>query len=452
MIEKIVFNTINKYKMIQQGDTVVVALSGGADSVALFHFLYTHKSDLGISLEAAHFEHGIRGEESLRDAEFVNDLCKQFDIKLHIGHGDISNKKRPSGIGEEAFARMLRYEFFEAVLNQSNKKVATAHSLSDNAETVLFRIARGSGPKGMSGIPPVRGSFIRPFIDITRKQIEGYCLQNNLKYVTDSTNLSEDYSRNIIRKHVLPNLEKARPGAQHSISRLAQDMLELDGWIHKLAEDLIKESGTSETGYDCSILSSAPKPLLLYAIAILAGASADRAALDRIISIIEGDVPATQISGETRVYVHRGRLWFVTEKQKPCTKSDKIWHMPLQHGLNKLPGGYMLEVLLASSRQEIENYIQEKNIDYYFVADYDKIDKCALLRNRLSGDKYSQPGRKCSKSVKKWMNEQGIPAHLRDELPMFTLDNTVLWIWNSDFAQSVKPDKDTTKYLVFVQL
>ena len=201
-----ILDTAKKYSMTETGDEVIAALSGGADSVCLLLALNELKETLGIKLSAIHVNHCLRGNESDRDEQFCRDLCGRLRIPLICGRFNVKEEAENRKISTELAARDIRYRFFQE--NSSGKKIATAHTANDNAETVIFNLARGTGTKGIAGIPPVRGNIIRPLINVTRSQIENYLKEKNQEYVTDSTNLTDDYTRNIIRHIVIPVIEQ----------------------------------------------------------------------------------------------------------------------------------------------------------------------------------------------------------------------------------------------------
>ena len=204
---------MRRYEMTQPGDRVVCAVSGGADSVALLFALYLLKEKLGITLEAAHFNHQLRGEESDRDEAFVRELCDRFDIPLHVGRGRVVAGKK----GLEAAARDARYAYFETLPG----KLATAHTADDNAETILMRLVRGTGLKGLGGISPVRGRIIRPMLLVTRQQVRAFLEEYCLSHVEDSSNGTDDFLRNRLRHHILPALREENPRLSENLSAMA---------------------------------------------------------------------------------------------------------------------------------------------------------------------------------------------------------------------------------------
>ena len=172
-------DTIRQYNMINKGDTVAVGLSGGADSMALFHLLYANKEELGINLVALHINHGLR-TESEEEEIFITDYCKKLGVECVVLKADMNSREKPQGFSTEMWARKLRYDFFEKEAKKRGARIATAHSLSDKCETVIFNLCRGTSLKGVCGIPAVRGNIIRPLINCTRSDIEKYCSANNI--------------------------------------------------------------------------------------------------------------------------------------------------------------------------------------------------------------------------------------------------------------------------------
>lgn len=199
--------------LMAPGDTVICAVSGGADSVAMLFALYLLREKLGITLEAAHFNHNLRGEESLRDETFVRELCARYEIPLHVASGEIHPGKK----GLEAAARDARYAFLESLPG----KIATAHTADDNAETILMHLVRGTGLKGLGGIAPQRGKLIRPMLGITRREVEDFLAEWHLPHVEDSTNETDAFLRNRLRHHVMPLLAAENPRIAENLSQMA---------------------------------------------------------------------------------------------------------------------------------------------------------------------------------------------------------------------------------------
>ena len=247
-------------RMIQPGDRVIVALSGGADSVALTFGLYLLKEELNITLEAAHFNHHLRGEESYRDEAFVRAFCQSYGIPLHVSGAKVLPGKK----GLEASAREARYAFLRSLPG----KVATAHTADDNAETVLLRLLRGTGLKGLGAIAPVNGNIIRPMLSITREEVEAFLEEYALSHVEDSSNGENAFLRNRVRHEIMPLLRQENPRIGENLSAMAQNLRQEEAFLqsllpetmppvsrlkelpgpirHRLLERFLKDSGVKE--------------------------------------------------------------------------------------------------------------------------------------------------------------------------------------------------------------
>ena len=226
-------------KLIENGDYVLVGVSGGADSVCLLHVLKALQNEIGFFLEVVHVEHGIRGIESENDAAFVVRLCEELEIPMQLFFVDAVTYAKEQKMGLEEAARILRYDAYAQAAEQtlsSRVKVALAHHADDNAETVLFQMVRGSGIDGMSGMRPMRElmpgvSVVRPLLTVTRAEIEEYLKEEGQEYCVDSTNADTSYSRNKIRCHIFPMLEEVNARAVTHINQSAMLLRELGDYL-----------------------------------------------------------------------------------------------------------------------------------------------------------------------------------------------------------------------------
>ena len=236
---------IRRYEMVSPGDTVICAVSGGADSMALLWGMFLLKEKLGFRLEAAHFNHQLRGAESDNDAEFVRKFCDFHDIPLHLGSGNVVSGAK----GLEAAAREARYAFLRSLKGT----IATAHTADDNAETVLLHLLRGSGLRGLGGITPKSDRLIRPMLDVTRAEVEEFLNENYIRHIEDSSNHGDAYLRNRLRHHVMPLLRRENPSIATGLSAAAQ-RIRADA---QLLDDLASALDPS----DVAALRDAPGPL-----------------------------------------------------------------------------------------------------------------------------------------------------------------------------------------------
>src|SRR3990170_668994 len=240
MLDK-VRNTIKRFGMLNSGDTVVIGVSGGVDSVVLLYMLVKLSEEYKLSVIAAHLNHGLRGKESDRDEAFVKKLAKKLGVKFTGKRTDI-NSLLKKGDSLQDIAREVRYAFFEEVANRyTADKIATGHNLDDQAETMVIRFLRGAGLNGLSGILPRRGKHIRPLLDVSREEIEEYADKNKLKFVRDSSNKSIKYLRNKIRLKLMPALEHYNPRLKNDMARLAHIISRDEEYLEDKAKDAYKE-------------------------------------------------------------------------------------------------------------------------------------------------------------------------------------------------------------------
>ncbi|MCL2036706.1 MAG: tRNA lysidine(34) synthetase TilS [Oscillospiraceae bacterium] len=255
LLEK-VKSAVSQYNMLEPNCSVSVALSGGADSVVLLHALLELRTEFGIEVSACHVNHNLRGEESNRDEDFARRLCGELRIPLKVRSVDVAASKKKHQSTEEA-AREARYAFFSELAGLSSPRftaIATAHTASDNAETVLLNLFRGTGLKGLCGIPPVREYLVRPLILCERSEVEEFCRQRGLTFVSDSTNSSEEFTRNKIRLSLLPLIKQINPSFEDSITRMCKILRE--------DSDFLEKSSEIGENYSVTYLKSLEKPLL----------------------------------------------------------------------------------------------------------------------------------------------------------------------------------------------
>lgn len=408
--------TIKKYNMLSPNDNVLVAVSGGADSMALLTFLYDNKNALNITVCAAHIEHGIRGEESLDDAKFVSDYCKKRNIKLYTKSINAPKEAQKAKMGVEEYSRKARYDFFDTI---DCDKIATAHNLTDNVETLIFRLARGTGIKGACAIPPVRDKIIRPFIEISSQEIRAYCKDNNIPYRVDSTNSDTAYSRNLIRNKVLPLLENINSEYQANISSFISDCAEDNLFIENEARRIYNELNHDNT-LDSKRLKAYNKATVKRVITMYFSdnnITLDRKHLDEVSAIAEKS-GKVQIKGDIFAVCAGGKL--------------RVANLS-ENGINK---DFLTEILNI-------NEFNKKNIDFY--CDCDKIIGRIVLRARKSGDFITPSGRNCKKSLKKLYNELAIPLEKRGSNLVVADDKGVIGIIGYCVDERVKLEEGTNK-------
>ena len=233
-MEKKVLDTIKKFNLIEEGDRIVMAVSGGPDSIAMLDILIKIRDKLNFTLCVAHVNHMIR-EEAEEDKKFVENYCKKNNIDFYSKSIDVQKLANNNKIGTEEAGRLVRYEFFDEVLEKTNSnKIAIAHNKNDRAETIIMNTLRGSGISGLKGIEAARGKYIRPLIECERSEIETYCKRENINPRIDKTNFDNTYTRNKIRNVVIPYIQKEfNPNIINTLERLSQLVCEEEEYIEK---------------------------------------------------------------------------------------------------------------------------------------------------------------------------------------------------------------------------
>lgn len=420
-----IFEAITKYKMIGDNGNIVVAVSGGADSMCLLHFLYNNKSELGINtLVAAHVNHNIRGGEAKRDELFVEQFCENNHIRFRLLSADIPAISRQKKIGIEETARKVRYEFFDKLSKEYGAVVATAHNANDNAETMIYNLTRGSGLKGICGIPPKRDYIIRPLITVTREEIERYCVDNDLSFVTDSTNLSDEYTRNKIRHNILPILSQLNPSFQSSMSRASQLLRQDDEFLFQLANEVITNSKVND-GYNVSVFREQNKSVLSRVVMILLdrgyGIKVDYNCISSVCNAIYNG-SRVNICGDLYADAHSGVFRLYKEFEKKEVKSATVYNAKKAE-LN----GRRVEFEVVD-KKEFDRIAKFNNLLFKFAIDYDIINAVTVLRTRKSGDVFSPNKRKFTKSLKKFFIDEKVVSEKRDSIFLIANGSDVLWL------------------------
>ncbi len=433
--------TIECHHMLTPGDTVLVALSGGADSMALLNVLYSLKDEYSLTLCAAHFNHKIRGDEAKRDEDFCVDTCRKMGIELFVGSADIPALAKQRGIGEEECGRQERYAFFERTAPAA--KVATAHTLSDCEETFLFNLSRGSSLKGLTSIPPVRGNIIRPLIDCSRDEIEKYCEQNNIEYVTDSTNLQDEYTRNRLRHRAVPELKNVNPSFDDAFLRCVNSLREDEELLTMLSDAAVERARLTD-GFLAEPITVLHPSLRRRAVATvieeMTGEKPQLHHIEAVCNIIElgGD---TQVSGGVSLRVSSGVL------RRVKAKSEE-WSCEAYFGVNNLPyGDIKLELFDKNNKINIQNF-NKQLLDNAF--NYDKINGKLFFGSIREGDKIHVRGRGVTKQLRRIFSEMHIEPELRRSIPVLRDDDGIVWVCGVGVADRVAVDNDTESIVTVV--
>lgn len=428
---------IREYRLIPPGSTVLCAVSGGADSVYLLHRLYTLRRELDFTLVAAHFDHRLRGNESTQDAKFVEEfvhLCCPAErlytpqgpgkelpgVELITGGGDVAGEAARFRQGLEETARQMRYAFLQQAAEQAGADlIATAHNASDNAETVLLHLGRGSGLRGLTGMPPKRGNLIRPLLTTSREEIEAYLRYRGLPWREDVTNRDDAYARNRLRHQVLPVLEDLFPGFLSRISQTCAHLREDEDCLSSMAAQAVEcaRREGEDLVLPAAALAHQPESVAIRGARMLIGsmtAGNDNCAaphLEGLLNLCRGNDPSAQLDLPGGLTARRRYEELVLTRSAPAPLSP----MAMNLAGETRAGDWTVRCLPAAYQGQ-----RHSPLDCWLAQD--KLPMPSL-RPRRTGDVLAPPGRH-EKSVKKWMIDQKIPACCRDSIPVVDGEGT----------------------------
>lgn len=421
-----------KYELFHNGLTIAVALSGGEDSVCLFHQLRLNAETLGIRVKAINVEHGLRGETSLADSAFVKSLCEKYGVELLFKRVDSRTYSRTFNLSEEEAARTLRYEVFDyAASSGFCDAVATAHHLSDNAETVLFNLFRGAA--ALKGISETSrgGKILRPMLGVKKEDIHAFIKSGGYDYVTDETNSSERYTRNFIRLNLIPRLKEKFPAAEEAISRFAEISAAESEFLDGLAEKrILKGLDEISISTDCpNVLFARAATLALKSM----GAVKDyeKRHIDLLIALKDKQSGTTiDLIGGIKATSDYGKITLYKNESAICVQ-------PLPYAVG--------ETVIAGSTVIIEKYDGALAPgELYF--DGDKIPPTAVIRTRKDGDTFNKFGGS-RKKLKDFLIDKKIPARKRDELVLLADGSKVLIVFGIEISDDVKADEGSVNLL-----
>ena len=406
--------------LLPPGSRVLVAVSGGADSVCLLHLVRA----LGdVECLAAHFDHRLRAS-SQRDAAFVRKLCRDWGVELIEGSGDVAAYARRKGLSVETAGREMRYDFLCRAAEQTGAGlIATAHNRNDNAETVLFRMARGTGLRGLTGIPERRGMLVRPLLNVSRERIEAYLSERAIPHVEDETNAEDEYARNRIRHHVLPELEKVHGGAGENIARMTRSLAEDEAYLTSLAADWLSAQPSDELS--AAALAALPRPIAVRALRRWLGEDVSAEHLEAALSLCQAG-PSAVLDLPGRRLCRRNDALTLTETEATPLPE----RMLVPGGTLLLPeAGLVCECRECAPGEEIQISFNT------FSFSCANICGTLSITRRFAGDKLSLWGGRGTHSVKKWMIEAKIPRAERESVPVVRDEQGILAVYGMGQGQ-----------------
>lgn len=440
---KRVLETIKENNLLKAGDKVVCALSGGADSMALLCALYEIKDEIGIEVYAAHLNHSIRGKDADEDYLFVKDFCERMGVRLFYRKVDVPLLAKALHKGEEETGRIERYKlFYDAAEELGGAKIATGHHQNDNAETVLFNLFRGSGAKGLCGIPYRRDMIIRPLLDVSRRDTESYLEEKGISWREDETNKECKYSRNKIRHIVLNAALEIFPDAVKKIAAASRIISTDDEYLTRLAE----ESGAFEDGKIdkerfCELHESLRRRVIMTALSVWGVKDIDFVKIRLVTGAVLGSTGKVyDLGNNVRVINSYGKVYRLTPNE------NDIYDNPIP-----VPIGENLEIKAFEgiwSIKTVDKTEKMRDNKMMILLDAEKLSEGVQIRQRRDGDFISPAGIQGTKKLKKVFIDLKIPKDIRDRISMLTMGSEILFIPGIRKTRNYLPDENTKKVLV----
>lgn len=435
--------------MLSDGDSVIVSLSGGPDSVCLLHALNTLKSLYNLFLRAVYVDHGLRPKETPAEISFCKSLCKEWGIDLIIKNIDTVSSPLVAELGRQGAARELRYSVIAEAADETNSdRIALGHHENDQAETLLINLLRGSGMTGLGGIPPVRNNVIRPLIEIEKDEIIEYLSSKNIHYMTDSSNLKNDYLRNRIRSHIIPELKKLNPKVIKSISRTSEIIREENAHLEATVTRTLIKLFSRKTDSRVELPLTPMETMPVYLLRRILRRAIDEAKelrslsfqnIDDISRLIKHGTSGDRINLPHDLRAIRNYSVLIITSEKPVRLKKYSLHVG---------EGILVEeahCILSASRDKYPQKTDEKTSAIF---DLSKVDLPLIIRAREKGDFFcpSRFGRK--KKIQDFFVDEKIPREERDAVPLICSRNDIIWVLGHRADQRFLPDEKTKEYLI----
>lgn len=467
MIKDKVISYIKENRMIEKGDVIVAGVSGGADSMCLLNILAALKDEMQLKLVVVHLNHGIRFTAA-RDAAFVEAVAGKLGLKYYIYEEDVPGLAKSWGVSEEQAGRRRRYELFEQALREQSDsgegKIAVAHNVNDNVETILHNLFRGTGIKGMSGIQPVRGNIIRPVLCLTREEIEQYNEKNGIEYVTDETNFETEYTRNKLRLKVVPLIEQEiNEKASEHINMAGKSLSEINDYIECEGQKIYEAIATVNESENYIYLPSDEYEKLHGAMKTQVTKQCIYAVAHKAKDITRAHIESAQKLfympvgksvnlpyGITAVKEYDGVSFRRNVSKESTSDDDAFKEESEQININK-EGDYSLKlnkelVSLTVERDVLANVRFEEN-KYTKWIDCDIIENGLQFRTRRTGDYIIVDEKGSKKKLKDYFIDRKIPKEKRDSIGLVTRGNEVVWILGYRLSAAYKVSSNSKNIL-----
>lgn len=438
---------LRQYSLFTQGDRIAVGVSGGADSVALLRFLAVLREEYRWELIVCHIHHGLRGAEADRDEQFVRELAGQLGLPYTVRHIDAAALALENHLSVEEAGRNARYAFFAETAGEGGR-IATAHTLDDTIETVLMNLIRGTGLHGLCGIPRIRGNIVRPLLDVTRAEVEEYLALLGQPYCTDSTNLSDDYTRNRIRHDILPRLCELNPNFSGAMARLLPQLAAQWSLTEQLADSAAQQLQGACGALHRQGLLALPEPVCDRLLLRLL----EQRRLPVSTAVLQRMKAALQSGGRLDL---AGRAWYFAVQDdyaallyQPAGGLPPVAVPPLSpENAVILPFSPQKRIKLTLCNKIVAKQYEKFNISLLKNAvDCDKIIGNSVLRTRAAGDRFSS-GKKLLSLGEAWA-AAGIPPMLRPTLALLADEKGILWAEGLGSAARAAVTEKTEQFVI----
>ena len=454
-------DTIARYAMFGPGDTVLIAVSGGPDSVTLAHILNTVAGEYALHLAIAHLNHGLRELESDRDAEFVAALAGDLDLPFYLEKKDVGAFQRRRRLSPEEAARRVRYEFYHAVASKDGfNKIALGHHRHDNAELVLMNLLRGSGPLGLSGIAPVRDSIIvRPLIHLKRSEIFDYISEKKIAYVNDSSNTDPAYRRNKIRHHLIPELKKSyNPAIVDALNRLGEILRAEDQWMDQALEPVFKECVLTRATGKISLALPAVNGMDVAAARRIIRKAVFSVKRDlRRITFLHVDAVlklakqgracgSLDLPGGVRVVKDTAALTIKKVGRESQADVIDYRYIIAGQGTTPIPAANAAIKLVEIAADDVPDFRESGNARAFL--DRDCLQFPLVVRNFRPGDRFSPLGMEGTQKLKDYFINNKTPPPQRKKCPLLLSADKIVWVAGHRIDNSVKLVPQTRRVIM----
>ncbi len=455
---------IDTGKLLKPGETVIVAVSGGIDSIALLHILWSLnlRHSYNWRLHVIHLNHGFRGEESKQDAEFVGQFCQSLGVSYELFERDVTGYMKEHHLGAQEAARIVRYKLLEEAARKNGAaKVAVAHHADDQVETILFRLLRGTGLKGLAGIPPRRWlvpneiEIVRPLLTVYRQELERYAEEQGLRFREDSSNRSRKYARNRLRLDVMPLLASLNPRFKEHLIQLAESARLDDQYLDMVSQeklgdvivvkDLNKLVINREKLLKCDL--ALQRRMITLILSYLSNESEwSSQHVEAVLRIIDGDSPSASVHLPGNVLARRQYAYIQFGKHEQVQPIEYCYELVVPGTTWIEETGVAIHTSWTSEEMDWSTFSP-----YAAVFDADRLPGKLVVRNRKSGDRMSLLGLSGRKKLKDILIDAKIPQSWRDKLPVLTAGDDILWLPGVKRSSLALADEQSSR-LIYVEV